>query len=76
MEAIRKQINIDIDERVDISSYKSKLIDVIIKNCDAVCPKCKQENVNCQTKQLRSADEGATNIYTCLNCGYKWSVNN
>lgn len=76
MESIREQINKEIDERVDISLFKSKLIDVIIKNCDAKCPKCKKQNVNVQTKQLRSADEGATDMFTCLECGYKWKINN
>lgn len=76
METIREQINKEIDERVDISLFKSQLIDVIIKNCDVKCKRCKHENVNLQTKQVRSADEGATDFYTCLDCGYKWKVNN
>ena len=50
----------------------SKNIEVMIKNCDATCPKCHSKNVNVKTKQTRSADEGATNFYTCIDCGYVW----
>ena len=76
LEQIREQINIDDDERIDISLYKNTYIATLIKNCDVKCPKCKHENVNRITKQTRSADEGATDFYTCLDCHHKWRINN
>jgi DNA-directed RNA polymerase subunit M/transcription elongation factor TFIIS len=57
-------------EREDTVLYENKLI----SNCDTKCPKCNQENVNRISKQLRSADEPETEIYTCLyeGCKYSW----
>lgn len=34
------------------------------------CRKCHSKNVHVQTQQLRSADEGMTNIITCQDCGH------
>ncbi len=34
------------------------------------CKKCKQSNCNVEQKQTRSADEPATTIVTCLECGF------
>ena len=76
LDQIRKQINEDLDSYVDISLFKHKYVETMIKNCDKTCPKCGHQNVNCITKQLRSADEGATDFFTCLDCGYKWKHNN
>ena len=65
LDKIRNQINEDIDNNVDTSLFKHQ-----------TCPKCHKQNVNCITKQQRSADEGATDFFTCLDCGYKWKHNN
>jgi len=73
---IREQINEDDDTRIDISKYKSTYMETMIKNCSKECPRCHKQNVNCVTKQQRSADEGATDIFTCLSCGYVWKHNN
>ena len=73
---IREQIDKDDDERINIELYKHVYTDRMIKNCDKTCPKCKGNNVNCITKQVRSADEGATDFFTCLDCGNKWKHNN
>lgn len=76
IESIRKQINEDDDLRINIQAYKSSQSTTMVKNTDKICPKCKEQNVNCITKQVRSGDEGATDFFTCLSCGYKWKVNN
>lgn len=34
------------------------------------CRKCGSKNIYVQTQQLRSADEGMTNIITCQDCGH------
>ncbi|OBT43458.1 hypothetical protein VE00_06180 [Pseudogymnoascus sp. WSF 3629] len=39
------------------------------------CPECGRKEVKYQSLQLRGADEGSTNFYTC-ECGYKWKENN
>ncbi len=45
---------------------------------DEPCPKCAHPEMSFYTMQLRSADEGSTVFYECLNkaCGHKFSVNN
>ncbi|KAG9397669.1 DNA-directed RNA polymerase, subunit C11/M/9 [Carpediemonas membranifera] len=40
------------------------------------CPKCGHNQCSFITMQMRSVDEGQTVFYTCLKCGYRWSVNN
>lgn len=42
-----------------------------LKNKDSVikCRKCHSHNIHVDTQQLRSADEGMTNILTCRDCG-------
>ena len=37
-----------------------------------VCPKCKTNDVETITKQVRRGDEGATNFHRCLTCEYQW----
>lgn len=76
LQEIREQINKDDDERIDMELFKRESIATLTKNCDAICPRCKKQNVNCITMQTRSADEGATDFYTCLDCGKKWKHNN
>ncbi|PLB40990.1 zinc ribbon domain-containing protein, partial [Aspergillus candidus] len=34
--------------------------------------KCPSKNVTYAQVQLRSADEGSTIFYTCLQCGHRW----
>ena len=48
----------------------------LVNKVGVKCPKCKEENVNCITKQTRGGDEGATELYVCLSCGYQWKYNN
>ena len=73
---IRRIINEDNDKRIDTKLYATKNIETKVKNCNAKCPKCHKENVYVKTLQLRSADEGGTDIFECLECHYRWKRNN
>ena len=75
--SIQRQICIEDDKRTNTALYKSDNLDTLVKNIDGIkCPNCKSENINCETKQIRSGDEGATNFYICIDCQYKWRRNN
>lgn len=41
-------------------------------NTNIVCGRCKTKNVYVEQKQTRSADEGITSFYNCLNCMASW----
>jgi DNA-directed RNA polymerase I subunit RPA12 len=43
---------------------------------DECCPKCGHQGLEFYTLQLRSADEGQTVFYECVECGHKYSQNN
>lgn len=76
-ETIQNKINEDIDNLIDISKYKKSIKNLIVKNTYGVkCPECKSENIHVDQQQMRSADEGATNFYTCIDCKFKWKRNN
>lgn len=40
------------------------------------CEKCGKDEIRFYQQQTRSADEGSTVVYTCVNCGHGWIVNN
>ena len=40
-----------------------------------VCPKCGALQMSYRAVQLRSADEGQTIFYKCVDCGYEMTVN-
>ncbi|CAM0875184.1 unnamed protein product [Alopecurus aequalis] len=42
---------------------------------DGTCPKCKHPKLEYDQRQLRSADEGSTTFYTCLNPDCKHTFN-
>jgi DNA-directed RNA polymerase subunit M/transcription elongation factor TFIIS len=39
------------------------------------CEKCGSNQTFCQTKQVRSSDEGFTLFVTCVKCGANWVKN-
>lgn len=40
------------------------------------CPNCGYHEAYSEEKQMRSADEGSTILYTCVSCRYGWRLNN
>ena len=44
----------------------------LVNRPDVKCKKCGSNKIFCELKQLRSADEPMTELYKCLNCGYRW----
>ena len=36
------------------------------------CKRCKSREVETETRQTRSADEGETTFYTCKSCNFQW----
>ena len=36
------------------------------------CPKCKDNQVDTESRQTRSGDEAQTDFHTCRVCNYKW----
>lgn len=73
----QEKLNADLDRMVKIEAFKSHNINTLVKNTDGVkCKVCNSDNVNVIQKQIRSADEGSTNFYTCIDCGNKWRRNN
>lgn len=42
---------------------------------DIDCPKCPSKAASYSQVQMRSADEGSTIFYTCLQCGHRYVFN-
>ncbi|KAG6373205.1 transcription factor S-II-domain-containing protein [Boletus reticuloceps] len=40
------------------------------------CPACGHLEASYEEKQMRSADEGSTILYTCVSCKHGWRINN
>jgi DNA-directed RNA polymerase subunit M/transcription elongation factor TFIIS len=60
--------NFDI-EVMQIKEGQSSLAPVIHS---ITCSRCSKNNIVVKQLQTRSADEGATTFYSCLDCGKKW----
>ena len=39
-----------------------------------ICKRCQSENLHAEVKQTRSADEGMSTKYTCVDCGNIWKI--
>ena len=62
------------DELIILSNYRRDDSDIKLQ-CNTInikCRRCGGEQIYQSQKQTRAADEAATNIYLCLNCGYTW----
>ena len=65
----------DLQKAYPPAMFKTTAVDYRVKNTVGVnCKTCKSDNIYVVSKQLRSADEATTKIYTCLDCGYTWRV--
>ena len=73
---IQTEINKYLYENVPIEAFIEEVFDELVKNTVGIhCRTCGSDNVYSESRQLRSADEAMTILYTCLNCGSKWKVN-
>lgn len=62
------------DELIILSNYRRDDSDIKLQ-CNTInitCRRCGSDQIHQSQKQTRAADEAATNIYLCLNCGYTW----
>lgn len=75
--AVQCDVCVDSIPGSSISKHQSIKIQ-LYEQVDEPCPKCGHPEMSFYTMQLRSADEGSTVFYECLNkaCGHKFSLNN
>jgi len=58
----------------DISNKNTKIDDTNKGSDLFLCSKCKKRNTTIEEKQIRAADEPATQFITCLECGNSWTL--
>ena len=70
---LQDMINKDLLNIINMKDFIKEYIDPTnVKNTSGVvCSNCGSENLHVELKQTRSADEEATSIYKCLDCGQK-----
>lgn len=74
--SIQELINAKLREMYNPEMFIEKEIIKPVKNTtDITCRTCGSDNINVESKQLRSADEATTLLFLCLNCGAKWKLN-
>lgn len=75
---LQEKINEDLRARINIDHFKTEEIETETANTFGVrcknkdCPSSK--GVHVELKQTRSADESATKVFKCLECGTVWTV--
>lgn len=74
MALIQKLINEELDIKAPASLFKGpEVVDIMVVNTVQIkCKVCGSDKVNVREEQRRSADEPATQLFTCLSCGNKW----
>ena len=72
---LQNAINEDLRRTIPLEAFIQEKIQLMVKNTVGIrCKKCGSDDVFCESRQIRSADEATSKIYTCLNCGNKWRV--
>ena len=72
---LQEALNKDLFENIPMDAFIQERVQLMVKNTVGIrCRKCGSDDINCESRQMRSADEATTKIYTCLNCGNKWRV--
>lgn len=70
---LQRLIDKDLRARISTDAFKQAKVVTMVKNTVGIkCKRCGSDNVNVESKQVRSADEAMTKFYTCLDCGNKW----
>lgn len=65
----------DMVKNYPAKMFKPQEINLMCKNTRNIfCETCGSDNVYVEYKQLRSADEATSKIYTCLKCNHVWRV--
>lgn len=69
--------NQNSEERKIMQMLHGRVEESMVSKKDAalVCRKCNSHRITSEQKQTRSADEGFTVFFTCLDCGARWKVN-
>ena len=73
---IQEIINKKLNEMIDMKQFEHITEIKLVPNLKgAVCPSCKSVNMTyAETVQLRSGDEAADRICTCLVCNHHWKI--
>jgi DNA-directed RNA polymerase subunit M/transcription elongation factor TFIIS len=72
---VQQEILVDLFNKYPPQVFKQSSVNTLVKNTREIyCSVCGSDNVHVMSKQLRSADEATSKIYTCINCGNKWRV--
>lgn len=73
---LQVMINKKLRELIKTEAFKRDKLDVKVPNRPYMtCQRCGSHKIYCETKQLRSADEPETELFTCLDCGLRWKNN-
>jgi DNA-directed RNA polymerase subunit M/transcription elongation factor TFIIS len=70
---IQDTINSYFLKTIDIRAFTQEYVNNTVVNVvGIICKNCGSDQINVQSRQVRSADEATTKFFTCLKCGNKW----